>query len=163
MALDILAERANVKRSLESYFHGIFGPSGKDFYVDYEGVPFETKEKREWLQPRVMDFSGEFLRQGSATQYATNVNMMFNVNILVTKSGTTIADRHYVLRDKVVEHFKIGQTINIRNWTSGTTPLAILGKMKVRQLITDRPIEDEHFLQYSLTWELDWLDLTTNP
>lgn len=161
MALGTTAQKANIKRSLERYFNDNLGPSGENFKIDMEGLPFETIDKDEWLQPRILDFASEYLRQASGTEYGSQVDILFNVNVFVTKSGTSYADRHYRIRDKVVNYFKCGQRIAISDCVSGST--VTVDYMKVRDLVTDRVVPDENFLQYSLAWEIDYTEQTINP
>ena len=160
MALGGLAQKANIKRCLEEYLVDNLRDA-EGLQLDLEGVPFETTGKGEWAQPRVIDFTGVNLRQASATEYGTQVSLLLNINIFVPKSGTTYADRHYRLRDKVVNYFKVGQKIPVRDYIGGgTTP--VIDYMKVRRVATDRPVFSEDFLQYSLAFDIDYTERTIN-
>jgi len=161
MALGKQASMANVKASLDQYIFDSLGPEGEELNIDYEGLEFETTEKKEWIQPRIMDFNRDYLRQGSATEYGSLNNVTLNINIFVNQSGATLADKHYRIRDTIVNYFKVGQSISIKDHLSGATSPTTLNYLKVRRLITDRPIPSEDLLQYTLTWEMDYTELTT--
>ena len=165
MALGTTAKLSNIKRSIDKYIHtNLVGT--EELIIDFEGVPFDNKGKKEWVQPRILDTNRVFLRQASGTEYGSQASLLLHMNIFVAKavpgSGVTLADRHYLIRDVVANYFKIGQQIGIANYIGGST--VAVGYLEVDQLVTDMsiPTKDE-FNQYSLAWEIRWTELTTNP
>lgn len=175
MALGQQAKIANVKASLDQYLMDNLGPYGEEIPIHFEGVPFETTGKSFWIQPRLVDISRVYLRQGSSTEYGTQNNLMFDISIFADSTGVSIADKHYRIRDTIMDYFKIGQLIPLKDHVSGATSPQTLNYMKIRRLITDKPMPgirnismgrrvfSESINQYSLTWEIDYTELTTEP
>ena len=152
------ASRSNIKRSLEKYFNDRLSVF-EGISIHWEGLPFDNASKSEWLMPRIMDFNPVFIRQGSATEYADNLNIMFSVNIFVKKSNITISGREYALRDIVVKHFRLGKTISIYDYSSGGS--TEVGTMKVRDIITDTMLpETDELYSYNLTFLINSTVLT---
>uniref|UniRef100_A0A6M3IP32 Uncharacterized protein n=1 Tax=viral metagenome TaxID=1070528 RepID=A0A6M3IP32_9ZZZZ len=152
------AKVSNVKMSLDKYVNDNTGTS-EGLSIDFEGVPFDNTANTEWIQPRILDFGSTYNRQGSSTEYAESVDVFYNINIFVKKSGVTTSHRHYAIRDIVADYFKIGQDIYLRNYAEGgTTQIA---KIRVRDLVTDSPIpETNEYLQYALAYNINWTRLT---
>lgn len=155
------ASRSNIKRSLEKYFNDRLNLL-ESVSINWEGLPFDNISKTEWVMPRIIDFSPVYARQGSGTQYADDLNIMFSVNIFVKKSNMTKSGREYALRDIVAKHFRLGKTISIYDYSGdGSTEV---GTMKVRDIITDSVMpESNEFYNYVLTYILNSTALTTNP
>lgn len=161
MSIEGSAKISNVKMSLDKYIYDNLETT-EGLAVDHEGVPFDNTVNDEWVQPRVLDFDTNYLRQGSSTEYGDSVDIFYNVNIFVKKSGLTISHRHYAIRDIVANYFKVGKDVDIKNYAeSGTTQIA---KMRVRDLVTDNPMpETNKYYQYSVAWNINFTRLTTNP
>lgn len=151
---------ANVERNINKYFvDNVFTTEGID--TDILGLKFSEKDSIEWVRPRVVSMDAEYLRQASDTHYGEDVNIMFTVDCFVKKSGTTISDRHYVLRDTVANYFKIGQDVDIEDYVSGTTST---NRMRVRRILEDSPMmETQTYYQYKIGWLLDYTRKTTKP
>lgn len=151
---------ANIKMSLDKYIiDSISGTS-----IDIEGVPFATEDANSWIQPRILDVTPIFHRQGesSGSSYAENVNILFNVNCFAKVGSVTTAHMHYILRDKVASYFKIGKDISLVNYAdSGTTSI---DTMRVREIITDAPLpETNELMQYVFAVEMEYTRLTAKP
>ena len=155
------ASRTNIKRSLDNYFKDNI-TSAAGITTDFEGVPFDEKNISEWVAPRIIDFISDFSRQGSSTQYADNLDIIFSVNIFVKKGSMTRSGRKYAIRDIITKYFKINKEIYIYDYSGdGSTNV---GSMKVREIITDMSLPDTTELySYSLTFVINTTALTTNP
>jgi len=112
----LTASRSNIKRSLEKYFNDNLNTI-ESFSINWEGLPFNNISVAEWLMPRIINFNSVYMRQGSATQYADDLNIMFSINIFVKKSNITVSDREYSIRDTISKYFKIGEIINIYDYS----------------------------------------------
>jgi hypothetical protein len=159
MALDSSARMANIKLSLDQYVYANLKTT-EGLSVDYEGVPFdETSESLSWIQPRLLTPISTYYRQGSSTQYGEDLELLFQINIFVKKSGVTTSFKHYDIRDRIANYFKVGQDINIKAYAEGgSTQVAV---MRVREMVTDFPIEEDPLLyQYSLAWIISHTRLT---
>jgi len=133
----------NVKRSLDKYIYDNLDVN-QNMNVDYEGLPFDNIAINEWITPRIIDMPREYHRQGSDTEYAQTNNIIYSININVKKSGATTTDRHYILRDDVVNYFRIGQDISLRDYAaSGST---LICYMRVRDLMEDSSLQDDNEL-----------------
>ena len=152
------ASRSNIKRSLEKYFNDRLNIL-EGIVINWEGLPFDNISKIEWLMPRILEFISDYKRQGSATEYADDLNIVFSVNIFVKKSNITISGREYALRDIIVKHFRVGKTISIYDYSGdGSTEV---GTMKVRDIITDSMLpETEELYSYNLTFLINTTALT---
>ena len=163
MALDSSARMANVKLSLDQYVF-INLQTTEGLSVDYEGVAFdETAISQSWIQPRLLAPISTYYRQGSGTQYGEDVALIFQINIFVKKSGVTTTFKHYDIRDRVANYFKIGQSMSVTNYAETTVAANHLevARIKVREIITDLPVrEDPQIYQYSLAWEIQQTRLT---
>src|SRR3990167_4545691 len=153
MTLDANASMANIKRSLDKYCNdNLYSTEGLN--VSFEGLPFENVAYTEWVQPRILDITTQYHRQGSSTQYGETASVLFQINIFTKKSGVTIADRHYMIRDIVADYFKIGKDISIANYVSGTTAL---DNLRIREVVTDSPLpETSTMYQYVLAWNMNY-------
>jgi len=154
---DSTAKGANVKRSLDNYIsNNMSGTS-----VQIEGLPFNDTETSTWIQPRILDIIPEFVRDASESGYGEQTNILYQVNIYVKKSGTTLSDKHYMIRDEVAQFFKIGEDIPLYDYVSGTT---FVDNLRVRSIETDFTLpETDELLQYVIAWEMDYTKITSNP
>uniref|UniRef100_A0A6M3IDV3 Tail protein n=1 Tax=viral metagenome TaxID=1070528 RepID=A0A6M3IDV3_9ZZZZ len=160
MPLNPLAKAINIKRSLEYYISTYLGTS-ESLKVEYEGVPFDSMSVTEWVTPRILDSNPVFVRQSSDTDYGEDVNLLFQTNIHVKKSSNTTADRHYVMRDIVVDYFKIGTEIDINDWASGSGT-SLTEHLKVRSIVNDSMLpETDTTYEYILAFELTYTRSTT--
>lgn len=159
MALGSVALLGNVKRSLDKYtFDNLYTTEG--YSVDWEGLKFEESAVTGWIQPRIVDISSEYVRQASATEYGEQANVLFQINIFTKKSGVTISHRHYLMRDAVANYFKIGQSINLKDYTSAASPT--VATMKVRDIVTDSPFPETATLYgWTFAVEIDYTRTTT--
>jgi len=153
------SSRSNIKRSIDGYFNQNLSDT---FSIHWEGLPFNNTTKSEWLMPRIIEFITNFKRQGSGTQYADDVDIIFSIGIFVKKSNITRGGREYAIRDIVSCYFKIGRIITIYDYSGdGSTNV---GKMKVRDIITDNILpESNELYNYNLTYLINATVLTTNP
>ena len=160
MPLNPLAKAVNIKRSLEYYINLNLDVS-ESLKIEYEGVPFDSMAVTEWLTPRILDSNPVFVRQSSNTDYGENVNLLFQTNIHVKKSSITTSDRHYVLRDIIVDYFKIGKGIDISDWAGGSGTYT--GEhLKVRNIVNDSLLpETDTTYEYILAFELTYTRSTT--
>ena len=159
MALHPSSKMQNIKTSLEAFVYDVFD-SGLGWTVDYEGRPFEsgvTKDKFEWIQPRILDTFDPTLKAKSASDRRGNrASILFSFNIFVSRSGTTKFNRHYEMRDLAMENMYSGVSIPLRDYHGGTTrPWTCL--MKIDDLETDRAIPNDNYHQYNLTFLIGWM------
>jgi len=161
MALGITSKKSNIKRSLDKYVYDNLDVDGEGLNIDYEGVPFESTGKAEWIQYRPMFVPGDFMRQGSSTEYANDSSLLANFNVFVQKSGVTVSDKHYKVRDWVANYFKIGQSIGIYDYVSGATTAT--SYMTVREVETDTVVPNDSFYQYNFTVVIGWTEMVPNP
>lgn len=150
----------NVKRSLDKYIYDNLDVN-QNMNVDYEGLPFDNIVVTEWIIPRIKEMPRQYHRQGSDTEYAQTNNVLYDININVKKSGATTTDRHYILRDDVINYFRIGQDISLRDYAaSGST---LICYMRVRDLKEDNPqTDDPDLMKYKIGLELDFTEMVTN-
>ncbi len=157
MALDFGVQQANVKMSLDKYLlDNISGVS-----IDYEGLPFNDRETNFWLQPRIIDQTAQFHRQSnnSGTSYGETVNILFQTNIFVKKSGVTVSHKHWLLRDVVAGLFTIGKDITLKDYVSSGTTIT---NMRVRDIVNDFSMpETDTIYQYVFAVEMDYTRQTT--
>ena len=154
----LTASRSNVKRSLENYFKSNLNAI-ENISIDWEGLPFDNVSATEWLMPRILDFTPVYMRQGSATQYADDLNIIFSVNIFVKKSNITRSGREYAIRDILAKYFKIGKVITVYDYSGDGS--SDIGTMKVRDIITDSNLpETESLYSYVLTYLINSTVLT---
>jgi len=150
---------ANVYRSLNKYVRdNLYTTEG--YAVDFEGLAFDDTSVDEWIQFRILTATREFHRQGSTTEYAHTNSLMLNFNTFVKKSGVTLTDKHYMMRDTISNYFKVGKGITMYDYVgSGTT----LCEMIVRRILTDTPLpETNELLSYNLTVECSFTEFTLN-
>ncbi len=88
------------------------------------------------------------------------VPILLNFNIFVDKTATTRINRHYELRDIVLNYFKVDSTIPLYDFYNNDFEYSIQ-EMKVRDIITDRVIPDVNYVQYTLTIDLEWTEMWT--
>ncbi len=160
MALDANARMVNIKRSLDLYAKNNLSDTEK-LDIDYEGVAFDNSGASIWVQPRILDISTDFYRSGSNTQYAEQTDLLYQITIFVGKSGVTTSDKHYMIRDAVLNYYKSGTSIGIRDCIdSGTT----VDYLVVRDLVTDLPLpEEQTYRGYALAWNISQTRLVTKP
>jgi len=154
------ASATNLKRSLEKYFYDtIYTIEGLN--INWEGVPFDDTAVSEWVQPRILDISSVYARQASSSKYGEISDVLFQVNIFVKKSGVTVSDRHYVIRDTIANYFGIGQSINLKHYIGDSSQLDII---KVRDIVNDSPMPEAQTLyQYIIAFELSYTRETNKP
>jgi len=159
--IDSNSRAANIKMSLDKYIRVNLGTS-EGLTISYEGVPFNDTAYTSWIQPRILDISSDYHRQGSGTQYGETTNILYQINVFTKKSGITTSHLHYTMRDQVANYFRVRQNINVKDYVnSGTTQLDIL---VVRRMVNDNPLpESNEYYQYVIAWELDYTKLTTQP
>ena len=149
------ASRSNIKRSLEKYFNDRLNIL-EGLAIQWEGLPFDNISKSEWLMPRIMDFNPVYMRQGSATEYADDLNIMFSVNIFIKKSSLTITDKHYLIRDSIIKYFKIGEDIDLNDWVGDGSYIC---KMRVREVIEDSSLgEIDDLLSYRVVLGINYTE-----
>jgi len=154
----LTASRSNIKRSLEKYFNDNLNII-ESFSINWEGLPFNNVSATEWLMPRILDFTPVYMRQGSTTQYADDLNIIFSINIFVKKSNITKSGREYAMRDIISKYFKIGEIINIYDYSGDGS--SEIGSMKVKDIITDAMLpETEELYSYALTYLINSTVLT---
>ena len=154
----LTASRSNIKRSLEKYFNDNLNII-ESFSINWEGLPFNNVSATEWLMPRILDFTPVYMRQGSTTQYADDLNIIFSINIFVKKSNITKSGREYAMRDIISKYFKIGEIINIYDYSGNGS--SEIGSMKVRDIITDAMLpETEELYSYNITYLINSTILT---
>ncbi len=160
--LNALSLLDNIKRSLDKYMQSnIYGTEG--ISIDYEGLPFDNiKAGISWVKPRIVEIENEYLRQGSETQYGESVNITYQMSIYSKKSGVTITDQSYLIRDTIANYFKVGEDIPLENLVAGSSN--DLANMRVRDILLDGPLPDDmKFQKYVIEWLLNFTRLTTNP
>ncbi len=137
MATEGSSQLSNIKRSFEKWFATNLGGT---YATDYDGVPFDSSNKSEWLQPRLLVGGRQFHRHvdSSSNAYRGNtVSIIANINIFVKKGINQPADRIQRIRDAVFEKMKENTLILVHNYTGDSSEVAT---MKSREIITDREI-----------------------
>ncbi|HDZ15274.1 hypothetical protein LCGC14_0725790 [marine sediment metagenome] len=149
----------NVKRSLEKYIHDNLYTT-ENLSVDFDGVPFDDSAIAEsWLQPRIVNVDREYARQASSTKYGNDTDIELKFSIFVKKSGTTLTHKHYLLRDKVANYFKIGEDIDLKDYVGDS---ATLTNMRVRSISSDFPLpETNELLGYEVSWMINYTEEIT--
>jgi hypothetical protein len=148
------SELSNVKRSFESWFNTTFGGS---FAIDFEGVPFKSTDKSEWLQPRILTGGSIFHRQVESGYRGDTLFIIVNINIFVRKNSSQKADRIYTIRDTLFDSMHEGTSVDIRDYVNGGAIVAVL---KSREILDDFivPIkETEDLIQYNFSVEYNYL------
>jgi hypothetical protein len=133
----------NLKRGLDKYV--------KDNLTDvegiptsFEGLPFDNLEVSEWIQPRIMGLFDLAMRNSDG-----QASFLYQVDVVVKKSGATSSDRVWQLKDKVKAYFLIGKDIFYA--VSGTT----LCRARVRELVNDLPLPESETHRHILAWDMD--------
>jgi len=158
--INAASQIVNLKRSLEKYIYdNLYTTEGLN--IDYHGLPFETTRFKEWIEPRIVYIEREYYKSASATQYGSNLNFIFNINIFVKKSGITTAHRHYQIRDIISDYFRIGEDIDFKDYYDTN---ATLCNIRIRSMIDDKAeVEEQEYLKYKVSWLLNYLEKTDDP
>ena len=142
------SELSNIKRSFENWFNTTFSGS---FAIDFEGVPFQSANKSEWIQPRLLTAGSIFHRQVESGYRGDTLSIIANVNIFVRKSLSQRADRIYTIRDTLFNSMKEGTSIEIKDYVDGG---AIISTLKSREILDDfvvPVVESEDLIQYNFS------------
>ena len=137
MATEGSSQLSNVKRSFEKWFATNLGGT---YAIDYDGVPFDSINKSEYLQPRLLVGGRQFHRHvdSSSNAYRGNtVSIIANINIFVRKGINQPADRLQKIRDAIFEKMREATSIVVYDFTGGGIEVAV---MKSREVITDREL-----------------------
>lgn len=146
----------NIKASFEKYIHdNIVMIEGLN--VNFEGLPFESEGKVEWIQESMMKGGYDYHRQVDNENYGKTSVIMINFNIFVNKDKVKKTNRHYEIRDIIAEYFKIGTQVDLYDFSQADFNNS-LQKMKLREIVTDQVISDNDFYQYNYTCSFDWLE-----
>lgn len=157
--LNAEAYLTNLKRSLEKYIYDNLYTS-EGFNIHWQGMILEESGVTEWIRERIEFIDKDFYRQGSTTQYAHNNKVLLTFDIFIKKSSLTVTDRHYEIRDAIAEYFKIGKDIQFRDYISSS---AFKLWIRVRDIEDDGPMpETNEYLQYRISFELHYVELTNN-
>ena len=157
MALDKHSRSQNVKASLEKYIADNL-VTGEGLRVSFEGLSFESATETEWIEETILSFGNrDYHRQVDSTRKGQTTQVMLNFNIFVVPEKTKRTNRHYELRDKVATYFHLDKQIDLYDFEEGEFTTS-LQKLEVREIITDSPIPDENFQQYTYTVGIDWLE-----
>lgn len=159
MSLNIIGASAkieNVKRSLEKYiWDNLYTTEG--ISVDFSGLPFDNISITEWVVPRFLT-NREYVSWASATEYGYDNHIVLNITVNVKKSGATITDKHYVLRDNIINYFKIGEDINLNDWVDTGDYIC---NMRVREVLEDFPLpESDLLLSYRVVLGINYTEQT---
>lgn len=144
----------NFKASVEKYTQDNLVTT-EGLRVNLEGLPSESTPD-EWIDETILGIGEiESVRGVGGSVYA-NVNQpMVNFNIFVKKQHTTKTNRHYELRDIVVNYFKLGDTINLYDFSTGDFT-NVIQIMKVREIVTDQAIPSTDFHQWTYAIAIEW-------
>ncbi len=160
MAIDKHSKIQNVKASLEKYIADNLVTT-EGLRVAFEGVPFESATEDEWIEERIESFGNtDFGRQVDTTRMGQTTQVMLSFNIFVNPDKTIKSNRHYELRDKVLNYFTIGTTINMYDFYNNNFS-TVVQILKVRDILTDRAIQDDNFWRYEIVIGVDWLEKWT--
>jgi len=159
MSLNILGASAqieNVKRSLEKYiWDNLYTIEG--ISVDFYGLPFDNISITEWIVPRFL-MNRNYVSWASGIEYGYNNNIILNITINVKKTKTTTTDKHYVLRDTIVNYFKIGEDINLNDWVDTENYIC---NMRIREIIEDFSLpESDTLLSYRIVLGINYIEHT---
>jgi hypothetical protein len=151
VALTASGKTQNVKASLEKYLQDSLEIT-EGLAMDFEGKFGEAFTQDEWVQETIMDLGvPEYLRE-KAQKYS----IMLNLNVFVKKDATRQTNRHYQIRDIIGEYLYVGKDIPMYDFENGNFTTA-LQQMRVREVITDRPIPGDAHWQYSYTVGVEWI------
>ena len=154
------ASAANLKLSLEKYIYDNLY-SVEDLDIDYEGLAFDDTVKTEWVQPRILDITSQFIRQSSSSKYGESANVLFQIGIFVKKGKMTSVDRCYRIRDMVAKYFKVGKDISLYDYINDDSELC---KMRIRDVVNDDPMpEEKEYFRHILAIEIEYVRETTKP
>lgn len=158
MTLQASAKSQNLKASIEKYISDNLAIE-EELSIDFEGLPFETSHRNEWVQERIMDTSSntQYNRHVSSQYKGKTSDVLLSLNVFVNKENAIKTNRHFELRDIVAGYFEIGTMINMYDSSKGNFDI-VIQKMKVREIVTDSPIpNNEGYLQYNYTVAIEWL------
>jgi len=159
MSLNILGASAqieNVKRSLEKYIWNNLYTTER-ISIDFSGLPFDNSSATEWVVPRFLT-DRKYVSWASGIEYGYNNNIILNITVNIKKTETTITDRHYVLRDIIVNYFKIGEDIDLTDWVDTENYIC---NMRVREIIEDFPLpESDTLLSYRIVLGINYIEHT---
>ena len=125
--------------------------------IDFSGLPFNNKNSIEWIVPRFL-INRTYAALASATEYGYDNHIILNITANVKKSGATVTDKHYILRDTIVNNFKIGRDIDLTDWV-GTG--SYICHMRVREILEDFSLpETDSLLSYRVVLGLNYTEQT---
>ena len=158
----------NIKASLEKYIRdNIVLIEG--LYVVFEGMPYSNlsqeeevtgrSNREEWIHENILTLRGnsQYHRQVELNTYGETEGVLLDFSIFVNKEKTRKTNRHYEIRDIIAEHFYIGTLIDMYDFASADFN-TVLQKLKVHEIITDRVIPNNNYLQYNYTASILWLN-----
>ena len=145
----------NAKASLEKYIQDSLAIT-EGLKVDYEGKIGEPFDEKEWIAESILDFPiQEHLRSVGDGQKGNRASILVNLNIFVKKDNTRQTNRHYEIRDIIGDYLYIGKDIDLYDFQNSNFTTS-LQKLRIREIITDRPIPNDNFWQYNYTVGIDW-------
>ncbi|HSE47192.1 MAG TPA: hypothetical protein VLA89_17870 [Gemmatimonadales bacterium] len=181
MGLDENAKAANVVGSIQQYFEDQLATvlNSSAAAIDYGGgQPFKDSSLAEWIQVRVLEparpdlLEGPFAGRasGSASPDARGQEMFWLVNINCFVRPAKLVPftnlRTWQLRDTVLEPFKVGTRIPVKDFADSTsTGGETIGYLFSYRLLSDRPVYDperEDLIQHNLVVALRWTETWVN-
>jgi hypothetical protein len=176
MGLDENAKAANVVGSIQAYFNDQLATvlNSSRSTVDYGGgLPLKDDDLAEWVQVRVLEparpealggFAGRGSGSGDADARGQELFWLININCFVRPAKLVPFTnlRTWQLRDTVLEPFKVGTRIPVKDFNDPTTSGGeTIGYLFCDALMFDRPVYDpqrEDVLQHNLVIRTRWTE-----
>lgn len=116
------AKAANLEKSLTAWIEAQLRTAA-GLQVFYANSPLQERPN-EWVQVDYLwGLRRDFARQVDRTQLGARVHDILNLNLCKKRSSITNIYALALLRDAVMPVFQIGQTIPLRNYDVGGTPV----------------------------------------
>ena len=156
MALNAEGKAQNVKASLERYAHEKLVVD-EGLLVHFEGLPFEPEHAEEWVQESILGFVDQrYHRQVDDGVFGQTVSVLLNFNVFVNRETVMRTNRPHELRDVIYDYFTVGTEIPLYDFYNQDFS-EVLDVMTVAEVVTDGPVPNEDYQQWTLTLSVDWL------
>lgn len=146
----------NFKYSIERFINDALGSTHT---IAWEGAPFESSVSQFIMQSIVDEGESMFHRQSASSGAeirGKTTPIHIGMDVYVKKVETTKTNRHYEIAGRILENMKVGSGVTLYDFFSGNTTNS-LGVMKIREVVSARPIPDPDYHRFNLEISVDWL------
>ena len=156
MALNAEGKAQNVKASLERYAHEKLVVD-EGLLVHFEGLPFEPEHAEEWVEESILGFVDQrYHRQVDRDTHGQTTSVLLNFSVFVNRERVLRTNRPHEVRDVIYDYFTVGTEIPLYDFYNQDFE-NVLDVMTVAEVVTDGPVPNEDYQQWTLTLGVDWL------